>query len=230
MALMSPILTQNRRNKSYVIRAGRMTKLQERALRDLYPLYGISFSENMLDYSGVFERQQPVILEIGFGMGEATLQIAETLGNYNFIGIEVHPPGVGKVLNEIHTRVLDNLKVIQYDAVSVLESMIPENSLAGVHIFFPDPWPKKKHHKRRIIDRDFSAMLAQKISPGGYLYVTTDWEDYAWGIVHTLSGVAQIKNMYKVFAPTQSWRPKTSFEQKGLKKQHPIREILFRKE
>ncbi|MFO7849784.1 MAG: tRNA (guanosine(46)-N7)-methyltransferase TrmB [Spirochaetia bacterium] len=223
------MFTKKGRNKSYVIRSGRMTKLQERSLEELFPLYGIPFSEKELDYSRIFERDRPVILEIGFGMGEATVEIAEGFRNYNFIGIEVHPPGVGKVLHEARRRELDNLRVVQYDAVSVIETMIPDASLEGVHIFFPDPWPKKKHHKRRILNRDFSCLLSQKISPGGYLYVTTDWEDYAWSIVHTLSGIPELENEYEIFAPTQLWRPKTSFEKKGLRKNHLIREILFRK-
>ena len=213
-----------------MIRAGRMSKLQKRALDELLPLYGIPYQEESLDLQSLFEKRAPVIVEIGFGMGAATLELAEKYEDYNFIGIEVHPPGVGKLLDEIERRGIDNIKVIYYDAVSAMEQMIPDDSLEGVHIFFPDPWPKKKHHKRRIIQPEFAGMVARKLRQGGYLYVVTDWEDYAWHIVNILSGIDCLKNSCEVFAPSVPWRPHTSFEQKGKAKNHLIREILFRKE
>jgi tRNA (guanine-N7-)-methyltransferase len=217
-------------NRSYVIRAGRMSGLQKRALDELLPVYGIPFREEPLDLHSIFGNRAPVIVEIGFGMGAATLELAEEFENYDFIGIEVHPPGVGKVLDEIERRGLENLKIIYHDAVSAMEQMFSDNVLEGLHIFFPDPWPKKKHHKRRIIQQEFAETLAEKLRPGGYLYTVTDWEDYAWHIVRTLSGVDTLKNMHEVFAPSVPWRPRTSFERKGISSNHLIREILYRKE
>ena len=226
---MNSTAERKRRNKSYVLRSGRMTKLQKRALEELLPEYGIAVSEEKIEPAEVFPVRRPVILEIGFGMGEATVELADGHRDYNFIGIEVYPKGVGKVLDEIRRRGLDNLRVIHHDAVPVVETMFPEGSLEGVHIFFPDPWPKKKHHKRRLINRRFASILAEKIRRGGYIYVVTDWEDYAFSIVDTLDCVPELVNAYEVFAPSRPWRPKTSFEQKGIGKDHLIREILFEK-
>ena len=216
-------------NRSYVIRSGHMSKLQRHALEEYLPLYSIPVSDTRIDIQEYFPRPAECIVEIGFGMGAATLELAEAFPEYNFIGIEVHPPGVGKILDEIHARSPGNLRVIYYDAVHTLSKMIPADSLAGVHIFFPDPWPKKRHHKRRLIKREFAYMIAEALKSNGYLYVVTDWEDYAWQIVNVLDSVESLTNMHEVFSPAVPWRPKTSFERKGIEKQHLIREILFRK-
>ncbi len=213
--------------KSYVLRKGRTTKLQQRALDELFPLYGIPFDRRPLNQEELFDTVRPLVLEIGFGMGEATIALAERYREYNFIGIEVYPPGVGKVLDEIHRRELKNLRVIRHDAVEVVREMVSQESLEGIHLFFPDPWPKKKHHKRRILQKPFAFELAERLRPGGYFYAVTDWEDYAEQILYTLDTVELFENQYSGYAPTQPWRPKTSFETRGMKKDHVIREILF---
>jgi tRNA (guanine-N7-)-methyltransferase len=213
--------------KSYVLRKGRTTKLQQRALDELYPLYGIPFNGRPIDRKELFAGVRPLILEIGFGMGEATIALAERCREYNFIGIEVYPPGVGKVLDEIHRRELNNLRVIRHDAVEVVREMIPRESLEGIHLFFPDPWPKKKHHKRRILQTPFAAELAERLKTGAYFYAVSDWEDYAEHILHTLESIDTLENAYGGYAEPQQWRPKTSFETKGMKKAHVIREFLF---
>jgi tRNA (guanine-N7-)-methyltransferase len=175
----------------------------------------------------VFGNGNPVIAEIGFGMGTATAVIAGENPANNYLGIEVHRPGVGRLLWEIEQRSLANIRIVEYDAAQVFEKMIPPRSLEGIHLFFPDPWPKKRHHKRRLIQRPFTETLAARLKPRGYVYMVTDWEDYAqWalielattnGLVHTCGG----------FAKPRAWRPHTKFEQKGLAKAHQVRELFF---
>ncbi|RLD32907.1 MAG: tRNA (guanosine(46)-N7)-methyltransferase TrmB [Bacteroidetes bacterium] len=211
--------------KSYVLRVGRLSKLQQRAVETLSDLFCIPFGINILDFEAVFGNKNPVIMEIGFGMGHATIEIAEKNRNKNYIAIEVHTPGVGKVLSEIEKRKLSNLRIIQYDAVDVIRNMIPLAGLEGVHIFFPDPWPKKKHHKRRLIQNGFIKELVLLIKKGGYIYIATDWEDYAQEILPVLGEFNELINPYKGFAEGIKWRPNTSFEKKGLAKNHIIRDI-----
>ena len=163
-------------------------------------------------------------------MGHATAQIAQDNPNMNYIGSEVHVPGVGRLLGEIKKRQLKNLYLIEYDALEILETMIPDNSLAGFHIFFPDPWPKKKHHKRRLLQRPRTDLLVSKLSPGGYIYFATDWEEYALSAVEELSCTEGIHNKYEKFAPHQEWRPRTKFEQKGLDAGREIFELVFVKD
>lgn len=219
-------MSENRRKiRSFVRRSGRISKGQQYALENYRSLYSAELSTNILDYERLFHNQNPVILEIGFGMGHATIELAEKFPDYNFLGIEVHLPGVGKVLEEIHSHQLANLRVIQADAVEVLDNMIPENSVAGFHIFFPDPWPKKKHHKRRLIQPEFAHKLALKLKNGGYIYAVTDWEEYAELMVEVLSREALLHNPNGGFAEPIEWRPKTSFQRKGEAKQHLIREV-----
>ncbi|MCK5673238.1 MAG: tRNA (guanosine(46)-N7)-methyltransferase TrmB [Spirochaetales bacterium] len=213
--------------KSYVLRVGRLSNLQQRAVEKLSGQFCIPFKAEILNLQQIFGNKNPVVLEIGFGMGHATLEIAEKNRNKNYIAIEVHTPGVGKVLSEIEKHNLTNLRIIQYDAVQVIRNMIPLASLEGVHIFFPDPWPKKKHHKRRLIQNGFIKELILLISKGGYIYIATDWEDYAQQIILVLDQISELKNMYNKFAKKIEWRPDTNFEKKGLAKNHIIRDIWY---
>jgi len=215
--------------KSYVIRTGRYTTAQKKAYEKSCEKYLIPFSDKEIDYKKLFENENGVTLEIGFGMGDATALVAQANLDKNYIGIEVHRPGIGHLLWEIEKRALCNIRIIEYDAVSVMEKMIPKVSLDAIHIFFPDPWPKKRHRKRRLIQRPFTETLSACLKQGGYLYMVTDWEDYALHALEELNAAACLKNAYENFAPSQSWRPLTKFEQKGIKKEHVIRELYFLK-
>jgi len=213
--------------KSYVIRTGHYTAAQKKAYEELSCAYLIPFSEESLNYEKVFGNRNGVTLEIGFGSGLATASIASENPEKNYLGIEVHRPGIGRLLWEIQNKRILNIKIIEHDAVQVLEKMIPSLSLDAVHVFFPDPWPKKKHRKRRLIQRPFTEKLADCLKQGGYLYMVTDSEDYAFYALEELSACNILKNNYEGFAPPQSWRPRTRFEQKGLDKNHTIRELFF---
>jgi tRNA (guanine-N7-)-methyltransferase len=221
---------KRRKVRSFVLRGGRLSTTQQRALEELAPLYDLSrTAAGSLDFSRVFPRVQPVVVEVGFGKGEVTVQLAEQFPQYNFLGIEVHKPGVGQVLHEIHQRGLSNLRVYRGDAVEVLEQLIPPESVHGFHIFFPDPWPKKKHHKRRLLQPPFAALLIRALQAGGYVYAVTDWQEYAEQILEVLSGMEGLNNPCRGFSPPISWRPQTSFERKGLEQQHPIWEVWVEK-
>lgn len=212
--------------RSYVLRQGKITKAQAKAYATWKDTYCIPFAEGrLLDFSTLFPEQERVVLEIGFGMGEATAQLAEKFPRVGFLGIEVHTPGVGKLLWEIQHRKLTNVRIIQADALRVLQEMIPLESLDGVHIFFPDPWPKKRHHKRRLITNDFLTLVSSRMKEGAYLYMVTDWEDYALWILEAVSQCPSLKNPYGTFAPPIPWRPKTAFEQKGIRAGRRIHEI-----
>jgi tRNA (guanine-N7-)-methyltransferase len=213
--------------KSYVKRLGHFTAAQKKTYEKLSGAYLIPFSEENLDYGKTFGNKNGVTLEIGFGSGLATAAIAVENPDKNYLGIEVHRPGIGRLLWEIENRNIPNIKIIEYDAVQVLEKMIPALSLDAVHVFFPDPWPKRKHRRRRLIQRPFSEKLANCLKHGGYFYMVTDNEDYALHALDELSACSILKNNYESFAAPQDWRPKTKFEQKGLEKNHTIRELLF---
>ena len=213
--------------KSYVKRLGHFTPAQKKAYEKLSGAHLVSFSEENIDYEKTFGSKNGVTVEIGFGSGLATAAIAEENPGKNYLGVEVHRPAIGRLLWEIENRNIPNIKIIEYDAVQVLEKMIPALSLDAVHIFFPDPWPKKKHRRRRLIQRPFTEKLASSLTHGGYLYMVTDSEDYALHALEELSACSILKNNYDGFAAPQSWRPKTKFEQKGLEKNHTIRELLF---
>jgi len=215
--------------KSYVIRKGRYTAAQKKAYDASGERYITAFSEEKLDYKEAFGNENGVTLEIGFGMGAATAEIAQANPDKNYLGVEVHRPGVGRLLWEIEKRSLRNVRIVEYDAVSVTQRMIPQGSLDAIHVFFPDPWPKKRHRKRRLIQRPFTETLASCLKPGGYLYMVTDWEDYAVHALEELSAAAALRNAYEGFAAPQSWRPVTKFEQKGMAKEHVIRELYFLK-
>ncbi len=217
----------NRDIRSYVLRRGRMTSLQRRSLATLSGGYCIPFSDDALDFAELFPGRGEVIVEVGFGMGDATAQIAAENPAQGFLGIEVFEAGVGKLLSQIERRELCNVKIVVHDAQEVLAAMVADRSLAGVHIFFPDPWPKKRHHKRRLIQPSFARLVAEKLRPGGYLYVVTDWEDYAEQILAVLGSEALLANRYDGYAPRQEWRPETSFERKSQRKNHLIREVYF---
>lgn len=215
--------------KTYVLRAGRMTAAQEKAYNELAPSWCIPFEEKKLNFVDVFGNTNPIIIEIGFGMGDATIAIAKANPDINYLGIEVHTPGVGRVLSEIKRLDLKNLYIIEYDALEVLEHMIGDNSVNGFHIFFPDPWPKKRHHKRRMLQRPRTNLMAKKLASGGYLYFVTDWFEYAEFALEELTQTETLVNKYDGFAESQSWRTQTKFERKGLAADRKITEILFEK-
>lgn len=215
--------------KTYVLRAGRMTAAQEKAYKQLAPVYCIPFENKRINFVDIFGNTNPIIVEIGFGMGDATWQIAKANPNINYIGIEVHTPGVGKLLSEIQKNELKNLFIIEYDAMEVLQNMFGDNSINGFHIFFPDPWPKKKHHKRRMLQRPRTDLLAKKLSAGGYLYFVTDWLEYAEFALEQLTDTPGLKNKYEGFAEPQLWRNQTKFERKGMAADRVITEIFFEK-
>ena len=213
--------------RSYVVRGGRMSKRQERAYHNLREVYGTPVSDTPLDFPVLFGNGNPVVLEIGFGNGAATARIAEDTPNINYLGIEVFKAGIGNLLSIIDERGLGNVRVIEGDAEEVARKMVPEGSLKGVHIFFPDPWPKKKHHKRRLLKPGFLKALAGKLGKGGYIYFVTDWEDYARHALEVFEGEHLLENRFEGFAPPQGWRPVTRFEEKGLEKRHAIFELLY---
>jgi tRNA (guanine-N7-)-methyltransferase len=215
--------------RSYVLRQGRTTAAQARAHRELLPRWGIPFEPRPIDLERAFGRSAPKVLEIGFGMGEATAQIAAAHPETDYLAVEVHTPGVGSLLTRIEALGLRNVRVIQHDAVEVLEHMIAPAALDGVHVFFPDPWPKKRHHKRRLIQPAFVALLASRMKPGARLHVATDWEDYAQQILEVLSGEAALENATRGFAPRPETRPETKFERRGATLGHDIRDVVCRK-
>lgn len=215
--------------RSYVMRAGRTTEGQARALADLGPIYRIPFDKAVLDTQTAFGRQAPVALEIGFGMGDATAKIAQALPDTDFIGCEVHEPGVGALLKHIGEMGLTNLRLIQHDAVQVLEHMIADQSLAGVHIFFPDPWHKTRHNKRRLIQAPLVAHLVTKLAPGGYIHCATDWEPYAQQMLEVLGANPDLVNTAQAYADKPAYRPLTKFENRGLKLGHGVWDLVFKK-
>jgi len=215
--------------RSYVLRQGRLSPAQARALAELAPRYAIPFARIPLDFARTFGRRADVVLEIGCGMGETTAAIAASHPDVDFVGIEVHGPGVGAVLNRIAQAGLTNLRVIQHDAVEVVDTMVAEGSLAGIHVYFPDPWPKKRHHKRRLLKPAFVHALARRLRPGGYLHVATDWTPYAEEILATLAAEPLLANTAAAYAPRPAWRPQTKFEARGLKLGHEVSDIVYRK-
>lgn len=215
--------------KSFVLRAGRMGTGQARALEDLGPQFLIPYTPERLDLATTFGRIAPKILEIGFGMGDSTATIASSLPGTDYLGVEVHTPGVGALLKRIGEGQLSNIRIIQHDAVEVLQHMLDDASLDGIHIFFPDPWPKKRHHKRRLIQPELVALLARKLKAGGYLHLATDWEDYAAQMLEVLSAEPTLVNSAKDYAPRPDYRPLTKFEKRGLRLGHGVWDLIFRK-
>jgi tRNA (guanine-N7-)-methyltransferase len=215
--------------RSFVLRAGRMGSGQVKALEALGPLYLLPYQAERLDFDRTFGRQAPVILEIGFGMGGATAEIAAARPQDDFIGIEVHTPGVGALLQRIQERGLTNLRLVQHDAVEVLRDMIAPGSLAGIHVYFPDPWHKKKHNKRRLIQSPFVQELSARLAPGGYLHCATDWQPYAEQMLDVLGAEPTLANTADGYAERPDWRPLTKFENRGLKLGHGVWDLVFTK-
>jgi tRNA (guanine-N7-)-methyltransferase len=222
-----PQSVQRRGIRSYVVRAGRMGSGQERALAELGPRFVLPFQAGPMDWSAAFGRDAPHVLEIGFGMGDATAQIAQALPQIDFIGVEVHTPGVGALLRRIGEADLNNLRILQHDAVEVLEQMVAPGSLAGVHVFFPDPWHKKRHHKRRLIQPPFVRLLASRLAPGAYLHCATDWQPYAEQMLEVLEAEPGLRNRGEGYAPRPDYRPLTKFEQRGLRLGHGVWDLVF---
>lgn len=213
--------------RSFVLRQGRVSNAQQRYYDEGMPRWGIPYAAAALDFAAVFGRTAPRFLEIGCGMGETTATIAAAHPQHDYLGIEVHAPGVGSLLKEIATRELTNLRVIRHDAVEVVRDMIPPASLAGIHVYFPDPWPKKRHHKRRLIQPAFVHELALRLAPDGYLHCATDWEEYAQQMLEVLSAEPLLRNTAKGFAERPAWRPQTKFETRGLRLGHGVWDVLF---
>lgn len=218
-----------RRIRSFVTRAGRLSTAQARALEDLGPQFCIPYSRTVLDFEQAFGRSAPTLLEIGFGMGDTSAAIAADMADKNFIGVEVHTPGVGALLKLIGEQQLANLRLIQHDAVEVVTHIIAPGSLAGVHIFFPDPWHKARHNKRRLIQAPFISLLASRIAAGGYLHCATDWQDYAEQMLAVLDAEPLLRNTATAYAPRPAYRPMTKFEQRGLRLGHGVWDLVFRK-
>lgn len=217
-----------RRIRSFVLRQGRLTKGQARALETGLTQFGVNYTPELLDLNAVFNRaDSKKILEIGFGMGETTAKIAQVLPDCDFLAAEVHTPGVGALLKLIQENALTNIRVIQHDVVEVLHHMLADASLDGVHIFFPDPWHKKRHHKRRLIQAEFVNLLCTKLKAGGYLHVATDWQEYAEWVLEVLNAEAQLENTAKDYAVKPSYRPLTKFENRGLKLGHGVWDMVF---
>jgi tRNA (guanine-N7-)-methyltransferase len=222
-------LTERRPVRSYVLRQGRTTAAQSRALEELGPRYAIPFAHAFIDRVALFGRDAPLVVEIGSGMGETTLEIAQSDPGTDFLAIEVHAPGVGSLLRGIESAGLTNLRVIRHDALDVLEHMIADMSLAGIHVFFPDPWPKKRHHKRRLVQPAFAALAARTLARGGLLHAATDWPDYAEQILAVLSAEPLLENTATGYAPRPERRPRTKFELRGERLGHPVRDLVFRR-
>jgi len=216
------------RIRSFVVRAGRMGPGQARALATLSSRYVVAFAHAPIDAATLFGRAAPLVVEIGFGMGAATAAIAAARPHVDFLGIEVHPPGVGALLQRIEEAQLRNVRIVQHDAVEVLQSMIAPGSLAGAHVFFPDPWPKKRHHKRRLIQPEFVRLLASRLGAGATLHCATDWEPYAEQMLAVLAAEPSLANAAgDAYAARPAARPLTKFEQRGIERGHGVRDLVF---
>ncbi len=216
--------------RSFVLRQGRVSDAQRRAHDNLLPLFGVPYQPTSLNLDAAFGRGNEKVLEIGFGMGETTAHIALAHPDRDYLAIEVHTPGVGALLKTLDEAAIGNIRIVQHDAVEVLNHMIAAETFHGAHIFFPDPWPKKRHHKRRLIQAPFAALLASKLKPGGYLHVATDWEEYAQQILAVLRAEPTLQNTAADYAPRPDYRPLTKFEARGLRLGHGVWDIVFRKQ
>ena len=215
--------------RSFVKREGKMTKGQINAIEQLWETHGLDLDDNQLDFDAFFGRQGPVILEIGFGNGSSLADMAERYPEYNFLGVEVHRPGVGSLLVQVNRRELNNIRVSHDDAVLVCNQQIPDNSLERVQIFFPDPWHKKRHNKRRLIQPPFVETLIKKLKPGGQIHVATDWENYAEHILEVLSANSDLENTAADYAPKPDYRPGTKYEARGIRLGHGVWDLVFNK-
>ena len=215
--------------RSFVLRQGRLSNAQQRYHATMMASIGVRYASSPLDLDALFGRHAPRILEIGFGMGETSAAIAAAHPEIDYLGIEVHTPGVGSLCKRVAELELQNVRIVQHDAVEVLRDMLAPASLAGVHVFFPDPWPKLRHHKRRLLQAPFVALLASRLQPGGYLHCATDWEDYAQQMLAVLSAEPLLENTASGYAPRPEHRPQTKFEQRGLRLGHGVRDLVFRR-
>lgn len=225
--------SQNRHReiKSYVLRQGRLTAAQQNALQSYWQDYGIDFSEQLLDFKTLFENDNEIILEIGFGDGEALLQQAANQPQYNFIGIEVHGPGVGHLIHEAHARQVHNIKVIRHDAVEVLEKQVADASIKRLQLFFPDPWHKKRHHKRRIMKPAFIELVNQKLKPGGCFHMATDWQHYAEQMLEEMDNSEYFRNISGAgnYSASKGARCETKFERRGKRLGHGVWDLIYEK-
>lgn len=215
--------------RSFVHRRGHITQGQRDALERLLEEWSIAYTPRRLNVASAFGRTAPTILEIGFGMGETTEKIAQSRPEENFLGVEVFNAGVGSLLKRIEAVSLTNIRIVQHDAVEVVRDMIAPDSLAGVHVYFPDPWPKKRHHKRRLIQAPFVALLASRLAPGGYLHCATDWEQYAQQMLEVLNAEPLLQNTAAGYAPRPEFRPQTKFETRGLRLGHGVWDVMFKR-
>jgi tRNA (guanine-N7-)-methyltransferase len=220
---------QHRPIRSFVLRQGRFSPAQRKAYDTLLPRFGIPYSPALIDLERAFGRVNPKVLEIGFGMGETTAAIAALRPEHDFLAVDVHAPGVGSLLRLIDREHLTNIRIVNHDAVGVVHQMIAPGALAAVHVFFPDPWPKKRHHKRRLLQSAFVHILAERLAPGGYLHVATDWEEYALEVLETLNNEPLLANSATAFAARPAYRPLTKFERRGLARGHGVWDLIFRK-
>ncbi len=221
--------TTHRPIRSFVLRQGRVSNAQQRAHETLLPRFGIPYAPHSIDLDAIFGRHAPKVLEIGFGMGETTVEIAALHPEIDYLGIEVHTPGVGSLLKAIGERGLANVRIVQHDAVEVLCHMITPNTFDAVHVFFPDPWPKKRHHKRRLLQPPLVALLVERMKSSAYLHVATDWQEYAEYILAVLRDNLQLVNTARDYAPRPDYRPQTKFETRGLKLGHGVWDVIFKR-
>lgn len=228
-SIVQTMHTPSNHIRSYVLRQGRISEAQQRSYNTLMPVYGITYSKQLLDLPRSFGRDAPKILEIGFGMGETSATIAENYPQNDYLALEVHTPGVGSLLKQIQARQLSNIRIIQHDAVEVLRDMLADESLDGVHIYFPDPWHKARHNKRRLVQAPFIVLLASKLKVGAYLHLATDWENYAEQMLAVLSAEPSLHNTATDYAHRPAHRPLTKFENRGLRLGHGVWDLIFEK-
>lgn len=225
---IEPVEGETRPIRSFVLRQGRLTKGQQKALETGWPTFGVDYQDQPLELAQLFSREESnKILEIGFGMGDATAKIAQTLPGTDFLAVEVHLPGVGALLKLMQEGDISNIRIVQHDAVEVLQHMLLDSSLDGVHIFFPDPWHKKRHNKRRLIQTEFVKLLCRKLKVGAYIHVATDWQEYAEWVLEVLSAETMLKNIAQDYAEKPSYRPLTKFENRGIKLGHGVWDLVF---
>lgn len=217
--------------KSFVLRAGRMTEGQQKAMESQWPAMGLDIEQGLLDFTEVFGREAPVVLEIGFGMGDSLVEMAKDQPEKNYIGIEVHRPGVGRLMNNAEKEGLQNIRVFCHDAIEVLDQCIPDASLSCIQLFFPDPWHKKRHHKRRIVQPEFAQTLRKKLKVGGVFHMATDWENYAEHMMEVMSVADGYKNQAGdgQYSPQPEWRPVTKFQKRGERLGHGVWDLMFEK-
>lgn len=222
---------RHREIKSFVLRQGRLTAAQQNALQNYWQEYGIDFSAQPLDFQPLFQNNNEIILEIGFGNGESLLQQAINQPQYNFIGIEVHGPGIGHLIHEAHTKDIHNIRVIRHDAVEVLETQIADASVKQLQLFFPDPWHKKRHHKRRIIKPAFIELVNKKLKPGGCFHMATDWQHYAEQMLEEMDNTGSFRNTSGKgnFSKTRGARCETKFERRGIGLGHGVWDLIYEK-